>query len=46
MLHGVAALVVDGQLERAGVREEQLDDFTRRVARTGAAGLRQWSGGR
>ncbi len=42
MLHGVAALVVDGQLERAGVREEQLDDFARRVARTGLAGLKQW----
>lgn len=42
MLHGVAALVVDGQLERAGVREEQLDDFARRVARTGMAGLRHW----
>jgi AcrR family transcriptional regulator len=42
MLHGVAALVVDGQLERAGVREEQLDEFARRVARTGMAGLRQW----
>jgi AcrR family transcriptional regulator len=42
MLHGVAALVVDGQLERAGVREEQLDEFARRVARTGLAGLRQW----
>lgn len=46
MLHGVAALVVDGQLERAGVREEHLDDFTRRVARTGAAGLRQWGSSR
>jgi AcrR family transcriptional regulator len=46
MLHGVAALVVDGQMERAGVREEHLDDFTRRVARTGAAGLRQDPGGR
>jgi len=42
MLHGVAALVVDGQMERAGVREEHLDDFARRVARTGTAGLRQW----
>ncbi|MET0340383.1 MAG: TetR/AcrR family transcriptional regulator [Polyangiales bacterium] len=46
MLHGVAALVVDGQLERAGVREEQVDEFTRRVARTGAAGLRQWASSR
>jgi AcrR family transcriptional regulator len=46
MVHGVAALVVDGQMERAGVREEHLDEFTRRVARTGAAGLRQTSGGR
>ena len=42
MLHGVAALVVDGQMERAGVREEHLDEFARRVARTGMAGLRQW----
>lgn len=42
MLHGVAALVVDGQMERAGVREEHLDEFARRVARTGTAGLRQW----
>jgi AcrR family transcriptional regulator len=40
MLHGVAALVVDGQMERAGVRDEQIDEFARRVARTGAAGLR------
>ncbi|HEY6878423.1 MAG TPA: TetR/AcrR family transcriptional regulator [Polyangiales bacterium] len=43
MLHGVASLVVDGQLERAGVREDQLDEFARRVARTGVAGLRQWA---
>lgn len=42
MLHGVAALVVDGQMERAGVRDEQIDEFARRVARTGAAGLKQW----
>jgi hypothetical protein len=42
MLHGVAALVVDGQLERAGVRDEHLDDFARRVARTATAGLKQW----
>ena len=41
MLHGVAALVVDGQMERAGVRDEQLDEFARRVARTGAIGLSQ-----
>jgi AcrR family transcriptional regulator len=42
MLHGVAALVVDGQMERAGVRDEQIDDFARRVARTATAGLKQW----
>jgi AcrR family transcriptional regulator len=42
MLHGVAALVVDGQMERAGVREEHLDEFARRVARTATAGIRQW----
>lgn len=39
MLHGVAALVVDGQMERAGVRDEQIDEFARRVARTGSLGL-------
>jgi AcrR family transcriptional regulator len=43
MLHGVAALVVDGQMERAGVRDEQIDEFARRVAKTGAAGLMQWT---
>jgi AcrR family transcriptional regulator len=43
MLHGVAALVVDGQMERAGVRDEHLDEFARRVARTGMAGLREWN---
>jgi AcrR family transcriptional regulator len=42
MLHGVAALVVDGQMERAGVRDEQIDDFARRVAKTATAGLKQW----
>ena len=42
MLHGVAALVVDGQMERAGVRDEQIDEFARRVARTANAGLKQW----
>jgi AcrR family transcriptional regulator len=42
MLHGVAALVVDGQMGRAGVRDEHIEDFARRVARTAAAGLRQW----
>jgi AcrR family transcriptional regulator len=42
MLHGVASLVVDGQMERAGVREEHLDEFARRVARTATAGLRLW----
>jgi AcrR family transcriptional regulator len=42
MLHGVAALVVDGQMERAGVRDEQIDDFARRVARTANAGLKAW----
>ena len=40
MLHGVAALVVDGQMERAGVRD--LEEFARRVARTGMAGLKHW----
>jgi hypothetical protein len=42
MLHGVAALVVDGQMERAGVRDEQIDEFARRVARTAFAGLTHW----
>jgi AcrR family transcriptional regulator len=42
MLHGVASLVVDGQLERAGVRDEAIEDFTRRVARTASAGMKQW----
>jgi AcrR family transcriptional regulator len=46
MLHGVAALVVDGQMERAGVRDAVLDEFTRRVARTALAGLKQWPGAR
>lgn len=45
MLHGVAALVVDGQMERAGVRDEQIDEFAKRVARTANAGLRQWPAG-
>ncbi len=45
MLHGVAALVVDGQMERAGVRDEHIDEFARRVARTANAGLRQWPAG-
>jgi AcrR family transcriptional regulator len=44
MLHGVAALVVDGQLERAGVRDDQFDEFAGRVIRTALAGLRQWPG--
>jgi AcrR family transcriptional regulator len=42
MLHGVASLVVDGQMERAGVRDDAIDDFARRVARTASAGMRQW----
>jgi AcrR family transcriptional regulator len=42
MLHGVAALVVDGQMERAGVRDEHIDEFARRVARTANAGLKHW----
>jgi AcrR family transcriptional regulator len=42
MLHGVAALAVDGQMERAGVRDEHVDDFARRVARTASAGLKHW----
>ncbi|MEY4514734.1 MAG: hypothetical protein RLZZ450_6856, partial [Pseudomonadota bacterium] len=29
-------------MERAGVREEHLDEFARRVARTATAGIRQW----
>jgi AcrR family transcriptional regulator len=40
MLHGVAALAVDGQLERAGVRVEQLEEFAGRVIGTALAGLR------
>jgi len=44
MLHGVAALVVDGQLERAGVRGDQLEEFAARVIKISIAGLRQWSG--
>jgi AcrR family transcriptional regulator len=42
MLHGVAALVVDGQMQRAGVSDAGIDEFTRRVARTANAGLKQW----
>ena len=42
MLHGVAALVVDGQMERAGVRDEAIEDFARRVARAANAGLKEW----
>ena len=42
MLHGVAALVVDGQMERAGVRDDHIEEFTRRVARTAYAGLTHW----
>jgi AcrR family transcriptional regulator len=42
MLHGVASLVVDGQLERAGVRDDAIEDFARRVARTASAGMKQW----
>ena len=44
MLHGVAALVVDGQMERAGVRDEKLDEFASRVLNTAIAGLKQWPG--
>jgi len=43
MLHGVAALVVDGQMERAGVPEAAIEEFARRVARTANAGLKQWA---
>jgi len=43
MLHGVASLVVDGQMERAGVRDEGIEDFARRVARTASAGMKQWA---
>jgi AcrR family transcriptional regulator len=43
MLHGVAALVVDGQMERAGVPESAIEEFARRVARTANAGLQQWA---
>jgi AcrR family transcriptional regulator len=46
MLHGVTALVVDGQLERAGVREDQLEEFAGRVIRTSTAGLTHWPGTR
>jgi AcrR family transcriptional regulator len=42
MLHGVASLIVDGQMERAGVRDEAIEDFARRVARTANAGMKQW----
>ncbi len=42
MLHGVAALVVDGQMARAGVRGEKLDEFASRVLKTAIAGLKQW----
>ena len=42
MLHGVASLVVDGQMERAGVRDDAIEDFARRVARTANAGMKQW----
>ena len=44
MLHGVAALVVDGQMARAGVRGERLDEFTRRVLETAIAGLQHRPG--
>jgi len=46
MLHGVAAMVVDGQLSRAGVRGENVDEFASRVLRTAMAGLQQWPGAR
>lgn len=42
MLHGVASLIVDGQLERAGVRDEGIEDFARRVSRAATAGMKQW----
>jgi AcrR family transcriptional regulator len=42
MLHGVASLVVDGQMERAGVPDDAIEDFARRVARTASAGMKQW----
>ena len=42
MLHGVASLIVDGQMERAGVRDEAIEDFAKRVARTANAGMKQW----
>jgi AcrR family transcriptional regulator len=42
MLHGVASLIVDGQMERAGVRDDAIEDFARRVARTANAGMKQW----
>jgi AcrR family transcriptional regulator len=41
MLHGVAALAVDGQLARAAVRD--IDEFAGNVARTALRGLAQWS---
>jgi AcrR family transcriptional regulator len=46
MLHGVAALLVDGQTSRAGLRGEKLDEFASRVLETAIAGLKQWPGTR
>jgi AcrR family transcriptional regulator len=46
MLHGVAALEVDGQLDRAGVSEGLVEEFAARVIRTALAGLQQWTGPR
>lgn len=44
MLHGVAALAVDGQLRRAGVPDGELEAFAAHVGRTALAGLKQWRG--
>jgi len=42
MMHGVAALAVDGTMHRAGFSEAQVEELTARVVRTVHAGLRQW----
>lgn len=42
MAHGLAALAVDGQMERAGFTDAQVDNLTRRMVRTVRFGLKQW----
>lgn len=42
MVHGVASLVVHGQMDRAGVSPDQIEELARRVTRTAHAGLKDW----